>query len=648
MNIFANISISKKLILLLTIFIIGYTAFGSVSFKTLEDLRVKGNLYNQIVMSKDLIADVLPPPGYIIEAYLDVLQVVDETDPAQRDYFFKELKQLQTNYEERHQFWRNEPLLEQGAMREAMLKGAYEPATRFFDIVFSKFIPALKSGNREFARELVHGDLKTLYETHRKSVDQVVLGATEKYEKIESLANTKVQEDAKLLYTIAIAVIVAAIILSLVIRHSIVKPIIKVTDTLKDISEAEGDLTRTIAINSKDEVGHLALYFNKTLEKIRKLIITVKNQTESLVSISGELSSLSGQIALAAEGSVSKGTMVASATEQTATNINSIASSAEETSVCAVEVANEVEQLSSNISTMASTAEETSVNANDVAGAAEQMSVNMSTIASAIEEMSASISQISSNASEAGKVANEATVKSHNATNVMNKLGIAAKEIGQVTDVIKKIADKTNLLALNATIEAASAGVAGKGFAVVAGEIKELANQSALSANDIARRIESIQAGTNEAVTVIGEVSNIITTINHSMESISASVIEQTKASNEIASNVAEANTGAKRVASAIGEVASGSKDIARNASKANMSVEHVYKSINEVTKSSKDIARNAEEAAKGASMASQGVSSITQDAKNGAEGAKQTNHQADGLAAIANDLQHVLSQFKA
>jgi len=591
MNIFANISIGKKLILLLTVFIIGYTAFGWVSFKTLEDLRIQGNLYNQIIVSKDLIADVLPPPGNIIEAYLDVLQAADETDPAKMDHLFKELKRLQANYEERHRFWKNEPLLEQGKLRDAMLIGAYEPAIQFYNIIFNQFIPAIQSGKRELAMKLVQGELKILYAEHRKSVDQVVLGATEKYEKVENLVNKKIRQDTKLLFTIAIVVIAAALILSLIIRYSIVKPIIEVTNALQDISEAEGDLTCTIDVNSKDEVGLLALYFNKTLEKIKNLIVAVKNQTGPLASVSDELSSVSRQIANSAEANVSHATTVASASEQAATNINFIASNAEKTSL----------------------------NANEVASSAEQMSMNMNTIAASIEEMSASISEISSNANEVGKIANEATVKSHNATDVMSKLGIAAKEIGHVTDIIKRIADKTNLLALNATIEAASAGTAGKGFAVVAGEIKELANQSANSADDIAHRIESIQVGTDKAVRVIDEVSDIIAKINHSVESISAHVGEQTKASNEIASNVAQANTGAKRVASAIGEVAKGSKDIARNA----------------------------DEAAKGASEVSESVSNITQDTKNSAQGAKQTNKSADELAKIANDLIKVLSQFK-
>src|SRR5206468_658358 len=76
-------------------------------------------------------------------------------------------------------------------------------------------------------------------------------------------------------------------------------------------------------------------------------------------------------------------------------------------------------------------------------------------------------------------------------------------EITKVTEVIKSIALQTNLLALNATIEATSAGEAGKGFAVVASEVKELASQSAQSAEDIARKIESVQNSTREAVKVI-------------------------------------------------------------------------------------------------------------------------------------------------
>jgi methyl-accepting chemotaxis protein len=517
-----NIKIGPKLILLLAVFIAGYAIFSWISFSTLNNLRINGNLYNQIIMSKDLIADVLPPPEYIIESYVNVLQMADETDPAKLDYFSAELKRLQADYEERHQFWVNEPLLEQGELRSAMLKGAYDPAIRFYSVVFSQLIPMLKKGDREYAKELVNGELKTLYAVHRKSIDQVVLAAKKKYEQTETLAGIVIQRDTKLLFAIAFVIIVAVIIMSRVIRSSITHPLGIVVDAISKIEN--GDMTVRVGLERKDELGILS---------------------KALDSLSARLQTIFGNLQM---------------------NSDTLAGSAEELSSIGRQVTSTTEQVNVNISAMANSATQASVNANEVAGTAEEMSANMNTIAAAVEEMSASIRQISNNAGEANKIAGEAKTKSIEATETMNKLGAAAKEIGQVTDVIKRIAEKTNLLALNATIEAASAGAAGKGFAVVANEIKELANQSAKSADNITQRIEAIQSGTSEAVAVINGVSEIIKKINHSVEVISNHVDQQTKASNEIANNVAQVNIGAKRVASAIGEVAKGSKDMSRNA----------------------------------------------------------------------------------
>jgi len=517
-----NISIGKKLVLLLTIFIMGYAIFGFVSFSTLNKLRINGNLYNHIIMNKDLIADVLPPPEYIIESYMNVLRMVDERDPARIDNFSTELKRLQADYEKRHQFWTKEPLLESGALRNTMLTEAYYPAAQFYDIVFNQFIPALKKGDHEYAKRLVQGELNTLYEAHRRSVDQIVRVATEKYEETETLARTEIQNDTKLLFSIAFVVIVAAVILSLVIRSSITRPLGIVVNSISKIEN--GDMTVRVGLERSDELGILSKALDSLSEKLQTIFKNLQM------------------------------------------NSNTLAGSAEELSSIGRQVTSTTEQVNVNISAMASSATQASVNANEVAGTAEEMSTNMNTIAAAVEEMSSSIKQISNNASDAHKIAGEATTKSVEATKAMNNLGAAAKEIGQVTDVIKRIAEKTNLLALNATIEAATAGSAGKGFAVVANEIKELANQSAKSADDITRRIESIQLGTGEAVAVINGVSEIIKKINNSVEIISNHVDQQTKASNEIANNVAQVNIGAKRVASAIGEVAKGSKDMSRSA----------------------------------------------------------------------------------
>ena len=382
---------------------------------------------------------------------------------------------------------------------------------------------------------------------------------------------------------------IALIVFGFYLVISITRPLKVMVEDIDKISE--GDMTLRVNLNRRDELGDLGKSVDNLASRLQRIMGNLRVHADTLAGDSEELSAVSRQLAGGAEETAAQSNAVASTTEEMAVNINA----------------------------MASGAEEASVNANEVAGAAEEMSVNISTISGAMAEMNQSINRISESTAGVRKVAMEATNKAADATGAMNTLGAAAKEIGQVTDVIKKIADKTNLLALNATIEAASAGAAGKGFAVVAGEIKELANQSAQSADDIARRIDGIQSGTNSAVEVIHAVSDIIMKINQSIEAIADNVDQQTRASGDITNNVEQADTGARRIASAIAEVARGSGDVSRNAG----------------------------EAAKGATLVSSNVVGMNQVAKDSAQAATQVTQSAGNLAGIAEELKKAVAMFK-
>jgi methyl-accepting chemotaxis protein len=460
----------------------------------------------------------------------------------------------------------------------------------------SAAFPSMQNGEEYEGNAVILGknyitEYHPIFELGTKNVIGILFIGIE-MESIENMIAEKSNTQTTASVAIGFGLLLLIIIVSsIVMRRVVTTPISKVTDSLKNISEGEGDLTQRIDFKSNDEIGELVSYFNKLMDTLHRPIGDTKRAMDNLASAAEELSVVSSQLF----------------------------NSSENTLKDATEMIGRADKMTVNINAMASGSEEASANANEVASAAEQMSVNMSTIATAIEEMSASINQIASNARGANSVANEAAQKSNETTKVMSKLGIAAKEIGQVTDVIKKIADKTNLLALNATIEAASAGEAGKGFAVVAGEIKELANQSARSADDIANLIDGIQGGTNDAVKVIGEVSDIIIKINQSVEAIAGHVDQQTKASNEIANNVAQAHTGAKRVAGAIAEVAKGNNDIAQNASDAARRIGQLSGKINSVSKAT-------EESSKGIS---------------------QINSSASDLAKMAEHLQENTGKFK-
>jgi methyl-accepting chemotaxis protein len=569
--------------MLLIIFIAGYTIFGLVSFSTLNILRVNGDLYNHIITSKDLIADVLPPPGYIIESYLDVLQMVDETDPVQINNFIAELKRLQADYNERHEFWVSESLLEQGALRDAMLKGAYDPAIQFYDIVNGQFIPALQNGNREYARELVRGDLKTLYTTHRKSVDQVVLGATEKHETTEVLAAMTIQRDTKVLFTIAFVVIAAAVTMSLVIRSSIVKPIVKVSDTLKDISEGEGDLTRTIAVSSKDEVGNLAHYFNLTMGKIKNLVSSTKYKINGLNHTSFELSVNMGN--------------TSSAVRQISSSLDSMKGLMVKQEKGAGEAGKAVNNIKTSIESLRKMIEQ------------QTESVNMSS--SAIEEMTANIHSVNQTLAENSKNVSELASASENGKNGLQLVAQEIREIAQdseglleINSVMDNIASQTNLLSMNAAIEAAHAGEAGKGFAVVAGEIRKLAESSGQQSRTTAAMLKKIK-------TSIDNITKSSDDVLARFEAIDSRVKTVSEHEQNILSAMEEQETGGRQILDSIGRLRDITASVKKGSDDMDESGKTLVKETDEFIKTGKKTVEGMNEVLRGVSLIDDSVSHV-------------------------------------
>ncbi|MEU2350552.1 methyl-accepting chemotaxis protein [Modestobacter sp. NPDC049651] len=215
-------------------------------------------------------------------------------------------------------------------------------------------------------------------------------------------------------------------------------------------------------------------------------------------------------------------------------------------------VANSSTELAASSTQISASAEETAAQSGVVSAAAEEVSRNVATVAAGADEMGSAIREISQSVNEATRVAAQAVAEAQSTTTTIEQLGASSQEIGAVVKAITSIAEQTNLLALNATIEAARAGEAGKGFAVVANEVKELAQETAKATEDIARRVEAIQADTTRAVEAIGGISGVIGQINDFQLTIASAVEEQTATTNEMSRSVQEAASGSTEIAANI------------------------------------------------------------------------------------------------
>jgi methyl-accepting chemotaxis protein len=204
----------------------------------------------------------------------------------------------------------------------------------------------------------------------------------------------------------------------------------------------------------------------------------------------------------------------------------------------------------------------TSERVTTAASASTQTSSNMQAVASGAEELAASVGEISRQASDALNISLQAVQQANETSAIVSGLATSAQKIGDVVKLINNIAEQTNLLALNATIEAARAGDAGRGFAVVASEVKSLATQTAKATDEISSQIAEVQGTTTSAVNVIEAISQTISRINEISAAIAASVEEQASVTQSISSNMQVAAKGVSDINSSMTDIANATRSV--------------------------------------------------------------------------------------
>ena len=178
---FKRLTVRAKLYSFVAVFAVLFIGFSFWTYNTLRIAKVEGPYYQRIVQGKDLIADILPPPNYIIESYLMSLEMTDEVEAGASQGTLTALvercEKLKSEFDDRHAYWVDN--LPAGKMKKIKTQDCYEPAIAFYEVMFDQFIPACLAGDKDTAKSLSRGTMKTAYEQHRASIDEVVAMATQ-------------------------------------------------------------------------------------------------------------------------------------------------------------------------------------------------------------------------------------------------------------------------------------------------------------------------------------------------------------------------------------------------------------------------------------------------------------------------------------
>ncbi len=508
----ATVVRTGAVVLLLTLCLAGWIAATRV-----DEIRYGGPIQKTNQEVSDLIADILPPPSYIVEPYLEATLLV--RNPAQVEERASRLAQLRKDFDARQTYWQGSAL--QSDARTKLTGPAHDTAMAFWRELEEVAIPAARAGDA-LALEASYGRLSGHYAAHRQSIDAAVASALKFRDGLQKRSDAEL---ARALWIMGLAGALTAGLVAVAvwwILACLVRPLAGNARTMTAM--AGGNVTTEVVGDSRrDEIGDMAralvLFRQAELEKralqaaeaenLRAQQAVIAALSEALRNLaSGNVTykidqQLSGEYEVLRQDFNSAMTAMASALRLVAQSSQTIHHSATEVSAASAD-------LSSRTETQASRLQFTSETLKAISSAVSRTATRARDVRSAVDTASTA-------AEEGGKIVFEAV-------HAMEQIQKSAGQISDIVALIDGISFQTNLLALNAGVEAARAGQAGSGFAVVANEVRALAQRAADAAQDIRQLIVTSNSQVDNGAALVTAAGTKLTAIMGEVSSISSLV----------------------------------------------------------------------------------------------------------------------------
>jgi methyl-accepting chemotaxis protein len=505
-------------------FLVGMALAGSA----INQIRFGGPIQTRSQQANDLLADILPPPSYIIEPYLETTRII--RDPRYLGDGKARLADLKRQYHERHEYWSNSDL--ETSLKSQVETAIHEPAEQFWREAETSFLPAVDRGDLS-AAEASYARLSRAYFRHRASVDKLVADNS------AYAAGLKVSAASSLTWALGEITAIALILLLAIggavwwVTRKIVNPL---ADTAKAMhTMAGGDYSVTIhGAERADEIGSMA----KSVEVFRTTGLEKQQSDEAVLNL--VVAELADGLQAWADGNL-----------QRLINIEF----GERYEPLRIDFNNCVIELSRIVSKISETAQSVNTGSNEIRTASDDLARRTEQQAATLEETAAALSMVTSamrdTADKAISVsttvstthaeANDGAKIVEQVVSAMGDIEKSAQEMATIIAVIEGISFQTNLLALNAGVEAARAGDSGKGFAVVANEVRALAQRSADAAKEIRELIAKSSSLVGRGVSLVGQTGDMLGRI---LEKVA-----------EISPMVGEISTSAQTQASSLGQI---------------------------------------------------------------------------------------------